>query len=223
LERRKIKILNYFGVSQLVVEELVEGVGGEARGLVLALHDVLANTYKELYDLVKSFDGDLSREFVDVDEYYREAEDVVRSMYLDAYFLAGRLNEVLVRHPELLRVLPGVAPTQSPDVLYKLLGVLAGVLFRTACGSEGPRRGVVVLLGYSYLVLAGGRPLDAVVFLLASIALARARDDVAAELLRKIGVDLEGIVNFACGAVELAKFLEDRGIGSIPERIFHGG
>jgi len=29
-------------VSQLVVEELVEGVGGEARGLVLALHDVLA-------------------------------------------------------------------------------------------------------------------------------------------------------------------------------------
>ncbi|MFP3349186.1 MAG: hypothetical protein RXN90_07650 [Thermoproteus sp.] len=69
----------------------------------------------------------------------------------------------------------------------------------------------------AYLVLAGGRPLDAVVFLLASIALARARDNVAAELLRKIGVDLEGIVNFACGAVELAKFLEDRGIGSILE------
>jgi len=47
--------------------------------------------------------------------------------------------------------------------------------------------------------------------------LARGRGDVAAELLRKIGVDLEGIVNFACDAVELAKFLEDRGIGSIPE------
>ena len=45
---------------------------------------------------------------MDVDEYYREA--VVRSMYLDVYFLAGRFNEVLVRHPELLRVLPGAAP-----------------------------------------------------------------------------------------------------------------
>ena len=154
---------------------------------------------------------------MDVDEYYGEAEDVVRSMYLDVYFLAGRLNEVLVRHPELLGVLPGVAPAQSPDALYKLLGVLAGVLFRIACGFEGPRRGVLVLLGYSYLGLAGGRPLDAVVFTLASIALARGRGDVAAELLRRVDVDLEGVINFACGAVELAKFLEDRGIGSIPE------
>jgi hypothetical protein len=197
---------------------LVEGVGGvEARRLVLTLYDVFASAYRELYSLVESFDEDLSRGVVDVDEYYREAEDVVRSMYLDAYYLAGRLNEVLVRHPELLRVLPGAAPAQSPDALYKLLGVLAGVLFRIACGFEGPSRGVLVLLGYSYLGLAGGRPLDAVVFTLASIALARGRGDVAAELLRRVDVDLEGVINFACGAVELAKFLEDRGIGSIPE------
>jgi len=202
-------------VSQSVVEGLVEGVGGvEARRLVLMLYDVFASAYRELYNLVESFDEDLSRGVVDVDEYYREAEDVVRSMYLDAYFLAGRLNEVLVRHPELLGVLPGAAPMQSPDALYKLLGVLAGVLFRIACGFEGPRRGVLVLLGYSYLGLAGGRPLDAVVFTLASIALARGRGDVAAELLRRVDVDLEGVINFACGAVELAKFLEDRGIGS---------
>jgi len=205
-------------VSQSVVEGLVEGVGGvEARRLVLTLYDVFASAYRELYSLVESFDEDLSRGVVDVDEYYREAEDVVRSMYIDVYFLAGRLNEVLVRHPELLRLLPGAAPMQSPDALYKLLGVLAGVLFRIACGFEGPRRGVLVLLGYSYLGLAGGRPLDAVVFTLASIALARARGDVAAELLRRVDVDLEGVINFACGAVELAKFLEDRGIGSIPE------
>jgi len=203
-------------VSQSVVEGLVEGVGGvEARRLVLTLYDVFASAYRELYSLVESFDEDLSRGVVDVDEYYREA--VVRNMYLDVYFLAGRLNEVLVRHPELLGVLPGVAPMQSPDALYKLLGVLAGVLFRIACGFEGPRRGVLVLLGYSYLGLAGGRPLDAVVFTLASIALARGRGDVAAELLRRVDVDLGGVINFACGAVELAKFLEDRGIGSIPE------
>jgi hypothetical protein len=205
-------------VSQSVVEGLVEGVGGvEARRLVLTLYDVFASAYRELYSLVEGFDEDLSRGIVDVDEYYREAEDVVRSMYLDAYYLAGRFNEVLVRHPELLRVLPGAAPMQSPDALYKLLGVLAGVLFRIACGFEGPRRGVLVLLGYSYLGLAGGRSLDAVVFTLASIALARGRGDVAAELLRRVDVDLEGVINFACGAVELAKFLEDRGIGSIPE------
>ncbi|NAZ33104.1 MAG: hypothetical protein GU356_02230 [Pyrobaculum sp.] len=205
-------------MSQSVVEGLVEGVGGvEARRLVLTLYDVFASAYRELYSLVESFDEDLSRGVVDVDEYYREAEDIVRSVYLDAYYLAGRLNEVLVRHPELLRVLPGAAPMQSPDALYKLLGVLAGVLFRIACGFEGPRRGVLVLLGYSYLGLAGGRPLDAVVFTLASIALARGRRDVAAELLRRVDVDLEGVINFACGAVELAKFLEDRGISSIPE------
>jgi hypothetical protein len=185
-------------VSQSVVEGLVEGVGGvEARRLVLTLYDVFASAYRELYSLVESFDEDLSRGVVDVDEYYREAEDVVRSMYLDAYYLAGRLNEVLVRHPELLRMLPGAAPMQSPDALYKLLGVLAGVLFRIA--------------------RAGGRPLDAVVFTLASIALARGRRDVAAELLRRVDVDLEGVIDFACGAVELAKFFEDRGIGSIPE------
>jgi hypothetical protein len=200
-------------MSQLVVKGLMEGVSGEVRELVLALYDVFASVFKELYDLVKSFDEDLSRGVVDVDEYYREAEAVVRKIYLDAYYVISRLNEALGRHPE-FRVFPNAA---FLDAFYILPGLLAGVLFRTACGFEGLRRGVVVLLGYSYLVLAGGRPLDAVVFLLASIALARARDDVTAELLRKIGVDLEGIVNFACGAVELAKFLEDRGIGSIPE------
>jgi predicted amino acid racemase len=47
--------------------------------------------------------------------------------------------------------------------------------------------------------------------------LARGRWDVAAELLRRVDVDLEGVINFACGAVELAKLLEDRGIGSILE------
>jgi predicted amino acid racemase len=52
---------------------------------------------------------------------------------------------------------------------------------------------------------------------LALVALARARGDVAAELLRRVGVDLEDVINFTCGAVELAKFLEDCGISSIPE------
>jgi len=57
---------------------------------------------------------------------------------------------------------------------------------------------------------------EAMAFLYASIALARGRRDTAAELLRKIGLDLD-IINFACGAVELAEFLEEHGISSIPE------
>jgi hypothetical protein len=74
-------------MSQLVVKGLMEGVSGEVRELVLALYDVFASVFKELYDLVKSFDEDLSRGVVDVDEYYREAEAVVRKIYLDAYYV----------------------------------------------------------------------------------------------------------------------------------------
>ena len=64
------------------------------------------------------------------------------------------------------------------------------------------------MLGYSYATLARGKPQDVAVFLLASIATAHGRGDVATELLKKIGIELEHVVNFACGAVELAKFFE---------------
>jgi hypothetical protein len=94
---------------------------------------------------------------------------------------------------------------------------MAGALFRGVCGLERSMRDVLVLLGYSYLALAADRPFDAVVFLYVSIALARGKRDAAAELLRKIGLDLD-IVNFACGAVELAELLEKRGVTSIPEQ-----
>jgi hypothetical protein len=98
-----------------------------------------------------------------------------------------------------------------------MFGAMAGVLFRLACGLGEPGRGALILLAESYLDLAVDKPLDAIVLTLASIALAHGRRDVAAELLKRVGVDLEGIINFACGAVELAKFLEEHGIRSIPE------
>ena len=72
---------------------------------------------------------------------------------------------------------------------------------------EEPDKDVYILLGYSYSSLAVAKTLDAVVFLLASIALARGKSNVAVELLRKMSLDLEGVVNFACGAVELGKIL----------------
>ncbi len=157
-------------------------------------------------DLVKSFDEGLSQGTVDVDVYYREAEDAVRKTPL--HHLVSVFNEALRRHL-------GVALDAELDALHPVL--LAGALFMAACESEEPDRSAAALFGYSYASLVGGRALDAAVFLLASIATTRGRSSTAAELLKKIGIDLEGVVNFACGAVELAKFLENRGIGPIPD------
>jgi hypothetical protein len=122
--------------------------------------------------------------------------------------LLGVLNEALRRH---LSVSLGAELDVLPPVL------LAGVLFRAACESEGPGRDAAVLLGYAYAKLTAGRPADSAVFLLAAVAAARGRSDVAAELLRKIGLDLDDLVRSACGAVGLAKLLEGRGISSIPD------
>ncbi len=161
---------------------------------------------RELSDLVKSFDSDLLRGAVDVDEYYGEARDVVGKSPL--VHIAGTLNEAL-------RQYLGVSLGDELDALHPIL--LAGALFRAACESEEPDRSVAVLFGYSYASLAAGKPLDAVVFLLASIAATRGRGDAVAELLKKIGIDLESAVGFACGATGLARLLESRGISSIPD------
>ncbi len=161
---------------------------------------------RELRGLVKSFDDDLSRGAVDVDKYYREAKDVAGGTPLAG--IVGALNEALRQHL-------GLPLGGELDALHPAL--LAGALFRAACESEEPDRSTAALFGYSYASLAGGKPLDAVVFLLASIATARGKGDVAAELLKKIGVDLENVVGFACGAVGLAKLLENHSISSIPD------
>jgi hypothetical protein len=152
-----------------------------------------------IHDLVKSFDGDLSRGAVDVDKYYSDAKDVVNKTPLKQ--LVGEFNEVLKQYPE-FRELPNAEPDAARLILF------AGALFTASCVSKEPGRDAFILLGYSYSSLAAGRTLDAAVFLLASIALIRGRGDAAAGLLRIIGFDLEGIINFACGAVELARFLE---------------
>jgi hypothetical protein len=159
-------------------------------------------------DLVKSFDGDLSRGAVDADKYYSDAKDVVSKTPLKQ--LVGEFNEVLKQYPEFREL-----PNAEPDAVRLIL--FAGALFTASCVSKEPGRDAFVLLGYSYSSLAAGRTLDAAVFLLASIALIRGRNDVAAGLLRIIGFDLEGIINFACGAVGLAKLLKNRGISSIPD------
>jgi len=149
--------------------------------------------------LVKSFDEDLQGA-VDVDKYFNGAKDAVSKTSLKQ--LVGEFNETLEQHPKFRGV-----PDAEPDALYLML--IAGALFKASCEEpEEPDKDVYILLGYSYSSLAAGRTLDAVVFLLASIALARGKSNVAVELLRKMSLDLEGIVNFACGAVELGKILE---------------
>jgi hypothetical protein len=154
-----------------------------------------------IYDLVKSFDEDLQGA-VDVDKYFNEAKDAVSKTSLRQ--LISEFNETLKQHPK-FRWLPDA----EPDALYLML--TAGALFKASCEEpEEPDKDVYILLGYSYSSLAAGKTLDAVVFLLASIALARGKSNVAAELLRKMSLDLEGVVNFACGAVELGMILERR-------------
>ena len=151
----------------------------------------------EFRDLVKSFGEDLSRGAVDIDKYFRETENAVRKASLS--HLVSGLNEVFKQRL-------GALPNIELNALHLVL--LAGALFRAACESEEPDRNFAVLLGYSYATLARGKPQDVAVFLLASIATAHGRGDVATELLKKIGIELEHVVNFACGAVELAKFFE---------------
>jgi hypothetical protein len=106
----------------------------------------------------------LSRGTVDVDKYYREAEDAVHKTPPSQ--LADVLNEVFEQHIRALTVV-------EPNALR--LSLVAGALFRAACESEEPDRSVVVLLCYSYALLAGGKPLDAALFLPASAASARLR------------------------------------------------
>jgi hypothetical protein len=156
-----------------------------------------------LSDLVKSFEEDLLREAVDVDKYYREVEDAIRKTPLSN--LVGALNEALKQYLEV----------SLDGVPHPIL--MAGALFMAACESEEPDRSIAVLFGYSCASLAAGRALDAAVFLLASIAAVRGRRDVAMELLKKINLDLEGLVKSACGAVGLAKLLEGYGISAIPD------
>jgi hypothetical protein len=161
---------------------------------------------KGLSDLVKSFEEDLRRGAADVDGYCREAADAARGAPPNR--LLGVLNEALRR--------PFDVPLgRELDVLPPVL--LAGVLFRAACESEGPDRNAAALLGYAYATLAAGRPAGSAVFLLAAVAAARGRADVATQLLGRIGADLEGFVGSACGAAGLAKLLEGYGIDSIPD------
>jgi hypothetical protein len=49
-------------------------------------------------------------------------------------------------------------------------------------------------------------------YFLASLAVAHGRNNIATVLIKKIGDDLEQMVNFACGVVKAAKSLEERGI-----------
>ncbi len=148
----------------------------------------------------------ICRGAVDVDKYYREAKDVASRTPLAG--IVGTLNEALKQRL-------GLSLGGELDALHPAL--LAGALFMAVCESEEPDRSTAALFGYSYASLAGGKPLDAVIFLLASIAAARGMGDVAAELLKKIGVDLENVVGFACCAVGLAKLLENHRISSIPD------
>jgi hypothetical protein len=93
-------------------------------------------------------------------------------------------------------------------MLNKLAVALTNALFMIACRLEVPRKNALILLGYSYIGFGGGVTRDAIIFILAAIALARSREDVAAELLKKIQFSIDGIIEFACGTVAIARMIE---------------
>jgi hypothetical protein len=192
-------------MSRSAIEEITEGMSGSVREVILAMYDVLANIYVGLHGLVRSFYDDLLTGVVDdVDEYYNEAASIASSAD-DSYL--NRFSEELAHNPTLLRILPGSMIARPRDALSKLASALASAMFMVACEREGPRKSALILLGYSYMGFAGGITRDAMIFMLAAIALARSREDVAAELLKKIKISIDGIIEFACGAVAIAKMI----------------
>jgi len=193
-------------MPQSAIEEITEGMDGSVREAVLATYDVLANIYVGLRGLVRSFYDDLSMRVIeDVDEYYGEAESIASSASED---YLNRFGEELAQNPTLLRILPRSILERPRDALSKLASALASALFTIACRLEGPRKNALILLGYSYMGFAGGITRDAIIFMLAAIALARSREDVATELLKKIKFSIDGIVEFACGAVTITRIIE---------------
>jgi len=193
-------------MSRSAIEEITEGIDGSVREVILAMYDVFANIYVGLRGLVRSFYDDLLTGVVeDVDEYYDEAASVASSAD-DSYL--NRFSEELAHNPTLLRILPSSMIMRPRDALSKLASALASALFMVACEREGPRKSALILLGYSYMGFAGGIARDAIIFMLTAIALARSREDVAAELLKKIKFSIDGVIEFACGTVAIARMIE---------------
>jgi hypothetical protein len=193
-------------MARSAIEEITEEVDESVREVVIAMYDVLANIYVGLRGLVRSFYDDLSTGVIeDVDEYYGEAESIANSV--DEDYL-NRFREELARNHTLLRILPSSMLERPRDALSKLASALASALFMIACRLEGPRKNSLILLGYSYMAFAGDITHDAIIFMLAAIALARSKEDVAAELLKKIDFSIDGIVEFACGTVAIARMIE---------------
>jgi hypothetical protein len=193
-------------MSRSAIEEITEGIDESVRGVILAVYDVFANIYVGLRGLVRSFYDDLLTGVIeDVDEYYNEAASIASST--DDNYL-NRFSEELAHNPTLLRILPGSMLARPRDALSKLASALASALFMVACEREGPRKNALILLGYSYMGFAGGVARDAIIFMLTAIALARSREDVATELLKKIKFSIDGIIEFACGAVAIARMID---------------
>jgi hypothetical protein len=193
-------------MSRSAIEEITEGIDGSVREVIIAVYDVFTNVYVGLHGLVRSFYDDLSMGVMeDVDEYYNEAASIASSA--DEDYL-NKFSEKIAQNPTLLRILPGSMLARPRDALNKLASALASALFMVACRHEGPRKSALILLGYSYIGFAGGITRDAMIFMLAAIALARSREDIATELLKKIGFSIDGIIEFACGAVAIARMIE---------------
>jgi hypothetical protein len=199
------------------------------------VRSLIAHYSERFAKLIEDFEKDLASGTVNVDDYYNDTKELMMDVTQDLGYLAQVKNKEQVRKSvllilmEVLRQYGLLKPEEVEELKVELenvndinelltaiggaYGMLASLLHRVACEQENTNvRYSLVLLAESLINFSLGASLPAIAYLLASLAIAHGRKDIATELTKKIGDDLEQMVSFSCGVVKAAKFLEERGI-----------
>jgi len=213
----------------------INGLNRRLNDVIDMVRSLIAHYSERFAKLIEDFEKDLASGTVNVDDYYNDTKELMMDVTQDLGYLAQVKNKeqvlksVLLILMEVLRQYGLLKPEEVEELKVELenvndvnelltaingaYGMLASLLHRVACEQEDTNvRYSLVLLAESLINFSLGASLPAIAYLLASLAIAHGRKDIATELTKKIGDDLEQMVSFSCGVVKAAKFLEERGI-----------
>jgi len=213
----------------------INGLNRRLNDVIDMVRSLIAHYSERFAKLIEDFEKDLASGTVNVDDYYNDTKELMMDVTQDLGYLAQVKNKeqvlksVLLILMEVLRQYGLLKPEEVEELKVELenvndinelltaingaYGMLASLLHRVACEQENTNvRYSLVLLAESLINFSLGASLPAIAYLLASLAIAHGRKDIATELTKKIGDDLEQMVSFSCGVVKAAKFLEERGI-----------
>ncbi len=213
----------------------IAGLNRRLSDVIDTVRNLIAHHSEGLNRFIENFERELANGTVNVDDYCNNAKDLMRDEIQNLNNLAqveGKgqvLKSTLLTLMEVLRryglLKPGEveeleAELENVNDVNELLtaingayGMLASLLHRVACEQGDTNvRYSLVLLAESLINFSLGVSLSAIAYFLASLAVAHGRNNIATVLIKKIGDDLEQMVNFACGVVKAAKSLEERGI-----------